>query len=49
MLKVYIIIYTRYGNTLKFAEMIMKKAREFKKTKKIFFSETEIAESFTSV
>jgi hypothetical protein len=27
----------------------MKKAREFKKTKKIFFSETEIAESFTSV
>ncbi len=27
----------------------MKKAREFKKTKKIFFSETEIAESFTSI
>lgn len=27
----------------------MKKAREFKKTKKIFFSETEIAESFSSV
>lgn len=27
----------------------MKKAREFKKTKKIFFSETEIAESFTTV
>ncbi len=27
----------------------MKKAREFKKTKRIFFSETEIAESFTSV
>lgn len=27
----------------------MKKAREFKKTKKIFFSETEIAESFSPV
>jgi hypothetical protein len=27
----------------------MKKAREFKKTKKIFFSETEIADSLTSV
>ncbi|MGB8216813.1 MAG: hypothetical protein WCE94_05865 [Candidatus Methanoperedens sp.] len=27
----------------------MKKAREFKKTKNIFFSESEIAESFTSV
>lgn len=27
----------------------MKKAREFKKTKKIFFTETEIAESFSSV
>ncbi len=27
----------------------MKKAREFKKTKKIFFSETEIAESFSNV
>jgi hypothetical protein len=27
----------------------MKKAREFKKTKKIFFSEAEIADSFTSV
>ncbi|VVB95680.1 Uncharacterised protein [uncultured archaeon] len=27
----------------------MKKAREFKKTKRIFFSETEIAESFTSI
>jgi len=27
----------------------MKKAREFKRTKKIFFSETEIAESFSSV
>ncbi len=27
----------------------MKKAREFKKTKRIFFSETEIAESFSSV
>ena len=27
----------------------MKKAREFKKTKKIFFSETEIADSFTSI
>lgn len=27
----------------------MKKAREFKKTKKIFFSETEIADSFTTV
>jgi hypothetical protein len=27
----------------------MKKAREFKKTKEIFFSETEIAESFSSV
>jgi hypothetical protein len=27
----------------------MKKAREFKKTKKIFFSETEIAESFSSI
>ncbi len=27
----------------------MKKAREFKKTKRIFFTETELAESFTSV
>ncbi len=27
----------------------MKKAREFKKTKRIFFSETEIAESFTTI
>ncbi len=41
-------IFTTEGWMFSYASA-MKKAREFKKTKKIFFSETEIAESFSSV